>query len=521
MRKSLTALILAFVMLFSVGGAVGCKNGLEDSEDTLIIEVFQGGYGTSFMTRLGERFEELNPGKTVVVIPNPALTNVTVESQLKAGPKYTYTDMYFGTILNFMQWVSNGSSMLAGYDVILEDLSDVLDSPAHGDTVNIREKMYPEFSEFFTYVEDGNQYALPWASGANGIVYHADVFRENGWGVPKTTNELIDLMEDMKAAGWVPTTWPGGIGYWMYCTYPWWAQYEGMDNFMKFYYAKDDEGNYSDIQFQQAGRLESMKILEAIVGEPTNSYTGSNAFNHIESQLKFFDKEENKIAMIPNGDWLENEMKSQDIPVDVEIAMMRTPIISSIVNKLEKVKTESDLRKVIDYIDGEPGASLPAGVTENDPDVARIREARSITYSPGFTHQVVVPVYSNAKDLAKDFLRLLYSEEGQQIYFEETGSFLPMNGDVQTDPENVAGMTAFQKSLSTILADMKGITWIYYYDPLFYRAGMIAYNKTFYAESKLGAIGEDKLTAVEYCREEYNYIHERFGDYKISAGILS
>ncbi len=514
MKKMLVSLMLTGAMVLSVGSLVGCGKGFDTSENTLIIEVFEGGYGTTWATRLGELFEEKNPGKSVVVVPNPALTNATVESQIKAGPQYTYTDLYFGTILNFSQWIAAGDEMYPGYDLALEDLGDVVDDI----------DLASEFESFFTDAVHQTQYALPWASGANGIVYHADVFRDKGWEVPKTTDQLIALCETIKAdpEEWVPNTWPGGIGYWMYCTFPWWAQYEGLDNYHKFFTAKDDQGNYSDVQFQQVGRLESMKVLEALVDyESDNSFEGSLSFNHTESQLKFFDKEVNKIAMIPNGDWLENEMKSQNIPTDYEIAMMKTPIISSIVDNLEEVKTEEDLIKVISYIDGDEGATLPDGITEEHPDYLRIKEARSITYSGGFTHNAVIPAYANAKDLAKDFLRLMYSEEGQQIYFEETGGFLPTQSDLASDPDNVASMTPFQKSVNSITADMTGITWVYYNDPIFYKAGLMAYNRTIYAESVLGAIGQDKQTAAEYIKNEYDYVHERFEDYKISAGILS
>ena len=61
MKKMLVSLMLTGAMVLSVGSLVGCGRGFDTSENTLIIEVFEGGYGTTWATRLGELFEEKNP----------------------------------------------------------------------------------------------------------------------------------------------------------------------------------------------------------------------------------------------------------------------------------------------------------------------------------------------------------------------------------------------------------------------------------------------------------------------------
>ena len=48
---------------------------------------------------------------------------------------------------------------------------------------------------------NGKYYALPWSSATQGLVYHEKMFTENGWSVPNTSNELINLAKNVKSKG--------------------------------------------------------------------------------------------------------------------------------------------------------------------------------------------------------------------------------------------------------------------------------------------------------------------------------
>lgn len=513
--KKVVALCLGAAISCSLLFAAGCSKGLEDTEDNLIIETYLAGYGTSFLEKVKEKFEEVYPGKTVDIVESVTLLGPEAEMKLKAGPKYNSTDLFFVGAPNFIQFVAKGEDMLKGYDCILEDLSDVYNSPAYGEETLIKDKINPEQLDYFTFVEDGKQYTMPWGAGINGMVYHSDVFEENGWDVPLTTNDMIALVEEIKADGWVPFTWPGGIGYWQYVFMVQWAQFEGLEGYRDFFRAKDANGNYTYELFAQEGRLEAMKYLEALIGPEENSFEGSITMNHTQSQMKFLDKE-NKIAMMPNGDWLEKEMTSNFPAGSVEIKMMKSPVISSITKKLDTVKTEEKLKEVITAVDN--GETSVEGVSEAD--FERIAEARSMMYSSsGFDHNVLIPVYANAKDLAKDFLRILYSDWGLKTYLQETQSMLPFQGDLYKDEDIAPTLTTFQQSKFEIQENSTMITGLYYYDPLFYLASLRPFNYVTYIETKIGAIGEDKMTAAEYFAADYEWIASRFEQYKQNAGI--
>ena len=513
--KKVVALLLGASMLLPIGMAAGCAKGIEDTENNLIIESFVGGYGTSYLTAVGERFEEIYEGTTVHVIESVSLLNPEVETKLKAGPKYNSTDMFFGGSVNWAQFVAKGEDMLNGYDCILEDLSDVYESPAYGETELIKDKMKTENYNYFTF-KDGNQYAMPWGGGVNGLVYHSDVFENMGWTIPLTTNDLINkTIPEIKEDGWVPFTWPGTVGYWQYFYTVLWAQYEGFDGYQDFFYAKDANGNYTDLLFAQEGRLEALKVLGALIGDEDNSYEGSITFDHTKSQMLFLEKDTNKIAMMPNGDWLENEMEKNFPKGSVNIEMMKFPVISSIINELKDVKTEEKLKEVITAVD-EVKTSVDGVCAE---DFARVKEARNMVFSSsGFDHTILIPVYSNAKPLAKDFLRLLYSDWGLQTYLEETGSLLPFKGDFYKEDSVYSKLTTFQKSKFSLLENSTAVTRMYYYDPLFYLANLEPFSD-YAPEAKIGAIGADKVPAETYFTDQYNYVHSRFAQYKEDAGI--
>lgn len=511
--KKIRLLCIAVALIIGISAFTGCgKDQIPDTENDLIIKVFDAGYGTEFLYKLKEEFLKHRENVNIHIIPSITLTQNEMEIDLKAGPRYNSVDLLFGGAINFNKFVALGSEMLKGFDSVIEDLSDVYNSPAYGESILIKDKIKPEFYDYFTF-SDGKQYVVPWAEGINGLVYHKDMFEENGWEVPKTTNDLIALIPQIKAKGYVPFTYPGTIGYWQYLTNVWWAQYEGLETYQSFWRMKDSEGNYSVNTFKQNGRLESMKVLESLIGDVLNSYEGSISFNHTEAQTKFLNKDHYKIAMMPNGDWLEGEMKKNFPEGSVNITMMKTPVISSIVNKLNTVKTEGKLKEVIDIIDN--GGTSADDVSASD--FERIKQARQMMYSSGFEHTALIPSYSNAKELAKDFLRFMYSDIGLEIYFNATKSVLPFRSDIlETTTQNA---TTFKRSIYDIQKEgVIAISRIYYYDPLFYLAGMDQYS-IYAPEGVIGAIGKDKKTAVKFISDEWTFITERFETYKTNAGI--
>ena len=526
-----------FSAVLACGLFVGC-GGVQDTEDNLVIESYVGGYGTDFLYRLADRFEEIYPGKTVQVLESVSLMNPEFESKIKAGPSNNPTDLFLGNAINFNSYVAKGSTVLNGYDNVLEDLSDVVNSNPYGESEPISEKIMPEYLEYFTY-EDGKVYSLPWAGGVDGLVYNVDMFEENGWEVPNTTDELVALADKISATSagegenYYAFTWPGSIGYWEVVHFTWWAQYESYDGYIDFYMTqtKDEEGNYTgeytDAYFMQEGRFQAMKVLEDLLYQSKNSFPGSISLNHTRSQMYVLDTA-NHIAMMPNGDWLENEMLDNFPLGSVNIAVMKTPVISSIVETLPKqsvqaVAAASNGQKTVDDVLSDVIAAVDAGETSYegiDPeDFKVIQEARRIVYSNGFNHNMMIPSYANAKDLAKDFIRLMVSDEGLRIFYECTGSMLPYTCDYYDQLQSDETLTTFRSSKFKIFNDNpRFMTRRHSISKLWYMTQMQPYS-VYAPESRIGGIGDDAVTAETFIASEIEWLRNNRDSYFEAANI--
>lgn len=152
--------------------------------------------------------------------------------------------------------------------------------------------------------------------------------------------------------------------------------------------------------------------------------------------------------MMVNGDWLENEMKSVEDEDENKYTfrMMNTPVVSAIIEKCETIADDATLSRVIDYVDGNLDRSEIADVS--DADIARIDEARHCRHSIGGQHTVGIPVYATAKELAKEFLKYMATDEAQQIYMDCTsGNMLPFMYDIEKNAELWEKKSDYSKSI--------------------------------------------------------------------------
>ena len=110
------------------------------------------------------------------------------------------------------------------------------------------------------------------------------------------------------------------------------------------------------------------------------------------------------------------------------IDYIRMPVVSDLIKipvvKDGGVNTDEKLAEVIRYVDatdsGDQSAVKPEGVSEEA--IARVREARHFSYTRGGTdHTMVVAGWSEKIDLAKDFIKFMYSDEGMKVYYNAQG----------------------------------------------------------------------------------------------------
>lgn len=102
---------------------------------------------------------------------------------------------------------------------LFEDISDF-------EGLNEIKPAYLKMDKELELIPKEGIYALPYAANASGILYNRDMFEENGWQIPGTWSEFIDLCEKIKAKG----IYPLYLGYkdpWT-CLAPWNALAAGL-----------------------------------------------------------------------------------------------------------------------------------------------------------------------------------------------------------------------------------------------------------------------------------------------------
>ena len=130
-------------------------------------------------------------------------------------------------------------------------------------------------------------------------------------------------------------------------------------------------------------------------------------------------------ALTINGSWLLNENSSS-----ANVSLMKTPVISSIVNKLQDTSMGDDtLAAIVDEIDA--GATSSAKCSESD--FARIKEARNLIYNNSAEQYIFAPNYSNALEGSKEFLKYFFKDSSTLTYMDTL--HLPSN--VMLDNESL------------------------------------------------------------------------------------
>lgn len=461
--KKIVSLLLALLLLLSMAACGEDEtfdpNNIVEDTTTLDIMCLHKGYGFQWLTALKEGFEAANPGVEVKI--TTISKSDIIRGDIK-NYKKSETDLYFDIYATGMGGlVQEYSSYYAGKQA-LRSLNDVLATEIPGEGITVQEKMHatllaPYQAEGRGTAEttDDVYYGLPYMQGTMGMYYNETVINEalgeGNWKVPNTTDELIALCQKLKDAGCYMLL-PGELDQYtrtMFLSN--WAQYEGFDNWLKFYegigYDKDRsrESQLSSLIYQQQGRLKSLKVAYDLISLENGfvlSNTAEIGTNNLNDYQKRFVDPKNKLALYPCGDWLMQEIKdnSGETGEASVVKMMKTPVISSIIDsvngysadqeaRLPNISDDTTLSAVIDYVDGRID-TLPAGVTEAE--VAFVKQARNTISSQADMHMVYAPEFSDAKALANKFLVYMASDEGIQLLKENCiGGFAPYKYEYQ------------------------------------------------------------------------------------------
>lgn len=432
--KQIVAMSVVSVMVLSCFAGCGKSDDAQEkgtSTKDIEISYWNSGLGTDWLDAMIEGFEKAHPEYNVYYTANADAAAVASGLGLEDVDS---VDLYLGLT------ETSVSS--------LEPLDDVLDAVPEGETKSIREKMNSGYLSL-VQEDDGKTYNLTYGGGMLSFVYNKKLFEQAGIEqIPRTTDELAFVCNTLRKKDIVPLCHFVGGGYYDFLSEAFYMQYEGKDYYMDNFYGCTDEKGTSpskEVFSKKDGRYEVLKAYEKFI-TPENVLQGSNSGQHVTVQTMFVNGE---AAIMASGSWLVNEMKSTG-NLD-HFDMMRLPVISSITDKLQTVKKESDLRKLIDAIDSvldgektaddyktEGGYAIDdLNVSEEDWEyVYAARTTSAINYSG---ESMFIPNYCNAKEGAKEFIKYFYSDEGYQIFASTLHSVLPMSlgeGELDTSDWN-------------------------------------------------------------------------------------
>ena len=455
MKKVITILLSA---VLSAGVFAGCGNRVDSSDpQTLEVYLYNAGYGEDWCQDLLDAFaaeawvQEKYPDLTIAFEPDE--TSSRAQELLAASERANKYDLVMGT----------GLESLLGPDAQALDLTEVVyESQVPGEDILFKDKLLPSYLESAAYKgragseEEPAYYQVNWASGMTGIIYNetklnalkTDVLKNvlpND--VPNTTDELLAVLRAVKDANGANSAYTetssfatyGASSYAHYLYYIWWAQYETSDEYINFYNGIDSATeSRSPAIFLQDGLLEALTVLEQIYYR-TNGYvwinpnTGREAYRETQNRVQL-----GNALFMANGDWADNELATlreglieQNGSADT-VKLMRTPVISSIIDHTPSIPDDKTLSAVVNAIDkGETGYD---GVDPDD--FAIVKAAREVVYSIGPGHNAFIPSYAAGKEVAIDFLRFMATDKAQEIYIRSTnGASLPFKYDLKAKNE--------------------------------------------------------------------------------------
>ena len=289
--------ILVLLLCFNAAACTQVNTG-EKGSRRFEVALFEGAFGLFYYRQMEKQYEALNPELDIKMWGSPRVSD-------KVRPRILRRDPPDMVMADLPVWL-----LIKGKR--LQPLDKWLDQPAYGQQAGRwRDTFLPGVLDAFTY---GDQvYGIPLYFGGYVVFYNRGMFRDHGWEVPQTWEELETLFKSIKAAGIAPLAFQG--------KYPSYAQ--------RIYFSL----------LQRAGGLEAIQALDDLAPGSFNSpaaveaarllqhialdyfQPGCMAMNHIESQSQFIF---GKTAMVACGLWLRKEMEDK-LPEGFELSCFDWP----------------------------------------------------------------------------------------------------------------------------------------------------------------------------------------------------
>ena len=405
MKKSVKFVAAALAAGLACAAFAGCNNKEKPNSATDIeISFWEGSFGKTFMEDIVSGFMKKYPEYKVDL--RTSKNAQTIANSLQKRKNDT-TDIYFNQLSIFMN-----------YTDLFADLSEIVTETIPGETKSIKDKYDKSLYESLKN-ENGELKTLGWAGSTTGVFYYADVLEKEGIDVPRTTDELADLVTSLGTKTSFVQLKDARMGYYQYLVKAWMAQYAGLDYYNNNWLQLKDESGKTpskDVYLSETdGRKQALDVLGSLLNSQTSiedldKYKVARMFNLGDA------------VMMVNGNWVFGEV---DALKEKNIKMMRTPVISALAQKLDTVADDEELAALVSAVDNvlDNGATVSltgSGYDVSQADWDRVYAARTMVYNNGSEHAMIVNQYTNAKDGVKKFIQYYYSDEGLAKFINAT-----------------------------------------------------------------------------------------------------
>jgi len=368
------------------------ENGLPKNEKvTLKVGLLESGYGREWFDHAVNLFTEKYPNVQFDTTASPNIGDL-IAAKASASNDADMFDLFYGA--TWTEYVNANK---------LEPVTDIFAmSPDDAPGQKLNDLIVPGFNDPEKYYKD-NAWVFPVANFIGGMFFDQKLFDENGWNKnPKTYDEFIQLCEAIKSKGMDPIVYAGLYNY---------AQF-AFDT--KIFEIADENGNKNfrhDFEYfngPQNTSPENIEVYKRLYDMGKKGYISKKSvgMNHTQSQMLVL---QHKAAMVPSGDWIENEM-AESAPDDFQWGYMAVPFTNN----------------------------------PNGP----IYMNNGLSYS--FEIWAAKPELN--KKWAKQFLLSLMTNEVQQVLVEKGGA-LPLRKDYLEVAARAENMKPLQKSIATYLKE--------------------------------------------------------------------
>ncbi len=362
----------------------GNASGSDISGD-LEIQYFVGGYGDTWWKEVISEFQQQHPDLNIKQSAGPKINEQMKPRWIQGDPPdVVYID---GAGSNEAQMVKDDQLM---------DITEWLKGANNVDGERILDQVIAQPSEY----NGGKFYNLPLVFGSWGTFYDKALFAQNNWDVPTDWDSFLALSDQIKASGTSPYIYTGVYPYYNHGGFLFPAIVSNNGNDASIL---TDMANLKPDVFKSDAIKKALGQLAAL-HEKGFLYEGFAALNHTDSQALFL---QHKAAFIPNGLWLENEMK-KDVPDGFDFGFIPS----------------------ITQPKGEKYVAVP------------------------YTNTIAIAKKAKNPDAAKAFLEFIFTKKAAVQWAEMTGALMNYKTDLDASKASdvVKGAMKFYNSDNTIVA---------------------------------------------------------------------